>query len=87
MVKCNDIVEQHQIHIPEIGFLLIGKAKLWFAVFDLIVGEISDQPAGKCWKPRKFRCPVLINNLTKHLTPGDQLSEVLPLTSLPDWSF
>ena len=47
MIESDDFIEEHQIHVPEILLSFAGQFQLWLAVFDVIVGEVAYQTAGK----------------------------------------
>ena len=65
VVKGNDFVKKHQIHIlKRFGVQRIPPDRR-FAVFEVIIGEIPDKTAGKGWKIGKARAFVLIKNLTE----------------------
>ena len=45
VIKYDHLVKKHQVHIPEILLFFIFQFQFWLAVFNVIVGEISYQPA------------------------------------------
>ena len=47
MVKGDDFVKKHQIHIPEIRISLLRKTECRLGVLEIIIGEISHQTSGK----------------------------------------
>ena len=51
MIKGNDLVEQHQIHVFKPFFILRSKLQRRFCIFHVIVGEISYQSAGEGRQP------------------------------------
>ena len=67
MVKCNHLVKQHQIHIPEILLLIAGQIQLWLTVLDIIIGEISYQTSRKMRHPFHHRTFIPVQNLTKRI--------------------
>ena len=67
MVKCNDRIKQHQIHVPEVLLLVIRQFQLWLTVLDIIVRKISDQPSGKRRHLFQNRTSVLSQYASKRI--------------------
>lgn len=67
MVKCNDRIKQHQIHVPEVLLLMIRQLQLWLTVLDIIVRKISDQPSGKRRHLFQNRTSVLSQYASKRI--------------------
>ena len=68
MVKCDDLVKQHQIHIlkPFLVFCIQHQRRL--CIFHVIVGKISYQSTGKCRKIFNLRTFIFIKYLSDILT-------------------
>ena len=64
MVKRDNLVKKHEIHVPEIFYCFIGKLKLRLAVFNVIVGEISYQTASECRHFFEYRALVFFQDLS-----------------------
>ena len=47
MVKGNDLVKEHQVHIVKVAVLCGGQLQPRLAVFGVVVGKVAHQPAGK----------------------------------------
>ena len=47
MVKGNDLVKEHEIHIVKVAVLCGGQLQPRLAVFGVVVGKVAHQPAGK----------------------------------------
>ena len=60
VIKCDDLVKKHHIHILEALGILRIQIQLWLAVFHIVIGEISNQTAGKGRKTRNLRTCVLL---------------------------
>ena len=72
IVKGNDLVKHHQIHIPEIILRLGEKFQRRLAVLQIIVRKISHQASAECGEPFHLRTPVLLQQPAYFLlrTPG-----------------
>ena len=63
IIKCNNLVEQHQVHILESFLVLRIQMQSRFTVFDVIIGKISYQTSGKGRQPRKFGTFILFHDV------------------------
>ena len=68
MVKCDYFVKQHQVQIPEILLFFIGQIQLWFAVFDVIIGEIAHQTTGEGRHVVHHRAFILLDDFPDSVT-------------------
>ena len=62
VVKSDDLVEQHQVHILEAFLVLRIQSEGRFAVFDIVIGKISYQTSGKGRQPRKLGTFILFHD-------------------------
>ena len=63
VVKGDDFVEQHQVHILEAFLVLRIQPQGRFAVFDIVIGKISYQSSGKGRQPRKLGTFILFHDV------------------------
>ena len=63
MVKCDYLVEQHQVYILKALFVICVQHKGRLGVFDVIVGKIPDEPAGKGRQVFHTRAAVIREHL------------------------
>ena len=64
VVKGNHLVEQHQVNILESLGVHGVQMKRGFCIFQIIIGEITNQPAGERGKVVKAGTLVLLQDLT-----------------------
>ena len=62
VVKSDDLVEQHQVHILEAFLVLRIQSQGRFAVFDIVIGKISHKTSGKGRQPRKLGTFILFHD-------------------------
>ena len=64
MVECDDLVKKHEVRIVEgnIRFLFLLEIEFLLRVPRVLIGEVSDKPAGKCWHARDFRRLVFVKD-------------------------
>ena len=63
IVKSDDFVEQHQVHILKSFLVLCIQPQGRFAVFDIVIGKISYQTPGKGRQPRKLGTFILFHDV------------------------
>jgi len=63
IVKSDDFVEQHQVHILEAFLVLRIQPQGRFAVFDIVIGKISYQTSGKGRQSRKLGTFILFHDV------------------------
>ena len=63
MVKCDDLIKQHQIHILKMLAILDRSSHRGLRIAQIIIGKISDQPAGKGRQLRDPRASVIRQDL------------------------
>jgi hypothetical protein len=63
IIKGNELVKKHKIHVLK-TFLVKGiQIEAGFAVLDVVVGKVTHQTAGKGRQPRQRGASVVIENL------------------------
>ncbi len=67
IVKSDDFVEQHQVHILEAFLVLRIQPQGRFAVFDIVIGKISYQTSGKGRQSRSLG--LLFSSMTLRMIP------------------
>ena len=75
MVEGNDLVEEHQVHVPEVLLLRIRQIQLRLTVFNVVVGEVAHQAAGKWGKPFQYRTFVILQNFPESFTRVGDFSD------------
>ncbi len=63
IVKGNDLVKEHQVHILKAVLILRIQLQRRFAVLDIIIGEISHKPSGKAGQSLQPGALILPENL------------------------
>ena len=58
MVKSNDLVKEHEVHVAEVFCVLRLSSRTWFAVAEIVKGKIAYKTACEGRQVIKMRAPV-----------------------------
>ena len=67
VVKCDHLIEQHQVYVLEVFGVLCRGTGFGFAVAEVIIGEISHKAAGEGGQVCKARAFILRQNFPQRL--------------------
>ena len=67
VIKCDHLIKQHQIDVPELFLILCVQSKRRLRIFDIVVCKISNQTAGQRRELFDLRRAVFFDHPCNHL--------------------